>query len=153
MASYSGWLCPALPVFTSSNSLTLTIASPTSNELFSNATINVTGKAGGTVPVEEVFYKLNNGPYLEATTSNSWTNWTVSAILAPGTNLIQAYAVDMTGTVLSPTKSVSVFYVVTTALTVNTNGNGTVSPNDNGALLGDRQELQHHSQGGSEIQI
>ena len=54
--------------------------------------------------------------------------------LTPGSNIFQAYAVDTSGNV-SATNSVTFKYVVSAPLTVLINGNGTVTPNDNGALL------------------
>ena len=52
----------------------------------------------------------------------------------PGTNTVQAYAVDTTGN-LSATNSVTFQYVVSAPLTVQTPVVGTVSPNYSNAVL------------------
>ena len=54
--------------------------------------------------------------------------------LTPGTNTFSVYAVDNNGS-HSLTNTVKIFYVVTTALTVLTNGNGSITPAYNGAQL------------------
>ncbi|MGA3283572.1 MAG: Ig-like domain-containing protein, partial [Verrucomicrobiota bacterium] len=62
-----------------------------------------------------------------ATTGNNWTNWTAYVTLTPGTNTVQAYAVDTSGN-LSPTNTVRFEYVVLKPLTVQIFGLGTVNP-------------------------
>ena len=69
-----------------------------------------------------------------AATANRWTNWTAAVTLTPGTNTLQAFAVDTSGNV-STTNSVNFVYVLNVVLTVRTNGNGTVNPNYNRSLL------------------
>ena len=115
---------------------TLSIVSPTLNQQWSNATFTtVSGKAGDNVAVGAVYYSLNGGIWTNATTANNWTNWTGSLLtLNPGTNTLQAYAVDTSGN-LSPTNTVRFEYVVLMPLSVSINGKGTVSPNYNGKLL------------------
>src|SRR5208337_2537844 len=66
--------------------------------------------------------------------TNNWTNWTANVTLTPGTNTVQAYAVDTSGNI-SPTNTVKFEYVVLKPLTVQIVGRGTVNPNYNGALL------------------
>jgi hypothetical protein len=51
-----------------------------------------------------VYYLLNGSAWKAATTSDTWTNWTAKATLKPGTNTVQAYAVDTSGNI-SPTNS------------------------------------------------
>ena len=94
----------------------------------------VTGKAGDNAAVAAVYYSLNGGVWTNASTTNGWINWTGSLALTPGTNTIQAYAVDTSGN-LSPTNTVKFVYVVPRPLKVSINGQGSVTPNDNGALL------------------
>ena len=54
--------------------------------------------------------------------------------LVPGTNTIRAYAVN-TGGIPSTTNSATIVYILSASLTVQTNGNGSINPNYNGALL------------------
>jgi alpha-tubulin suppressor-like RCC1 family protein len=110
------------------------ITAPTPGLQVSNASYTVTGKAGDNVLVSDVWYQLNNTGWNLASSTNHWTNWTAVVTLTPGTNIVQAFAVDTSGNV-STTNSVSFVYVLSAVLTVQTNGNGTISPNYNGALL------------------
>ena len=113
---------------------TLSITSPTSNQRWSNDVFNVTGTAKDNVGVANVFYLLNNTYWSNAVSVNNWTNWTASVALAPGTNTLQAYAVDTSGNV-SKTNIVKFVYVLSAVLTVSTNGEGSISPAYNGVLL------------------
>ena len=65
----------------------------------------VTGKAGDNVAVGAVYYSLNGSGWTAATTGNNWTNWTANLTLTPGTNTVQAYAVDTSGKSRRPTRS------------------------------------------------
>ena len=76
---------------------TLTIVSPTLNQQWSNGTFTVTGNAGDNVAVGHVFYSLNGSHWTNATTANNWTNWSGPVVLTPGTNTLQAYALDSSG--------------------------------------------------------
>ena len=113
---------------------TVTISSPTANQHWSNEVFTVTGKAGDNVSVANVFYSLNGSGWAPAVTANNWSNWTAQVTLVPGTNTIQACAVDTVGN-FSTTNKVSLVYILSAPLTVSTNGNGSISPNYNGALL------------------
>ena len=100
----------------------------------SNAVFVVKGTASDNWQVTNVFYSLNTGGWSNAVTSNNWSNWTAAVTLMPGTNMIAVYAVDPAGNV-STTKTVSVVYILSAPLTVGINGEGTISPNYNNALL------------------
>jgi uncharacterized repeat protein (TIGR01451 family) len=113
---------------------TNTISAPTANQRWSNAVFTVTGTARDNVGVTNVFYALNNSAWASADTADNWTNWTAAVTLTPGTNTIQAYAVDSSGNI-SLTNTVKFVYILSAVLTVQTNGDGTVTPNDNGATL------------------
>ncbi len=113
---------------------TIALVSPSSGLQVSNATFTVRGTAGDNVAVAGVFYLLNQTGWNSAVTTNGWTNWTASVTLAPGTNAIAVYAMDTSGNV-STTNRVSCVYVLSATLAVSTNGLGSLSPNDNGALL------------------
>ena len=110
------------------------ITSPTPGQLWSNAAFTVTGTATDNVAVSNVLYSLNNAAWTDTVTTNNWVNWTAVVNLIAGTNTIQAYAVDTSGNI-SATNSVSFVAVLSTVLTVHTNGKGIVSPNYNGVLL------------------
>jgi hypothetical protein len=113
---------------------TVTITSPTPGELWSNATFNVTGTASDKVGVTSVYYYVNSGFYTEATTANNWVNWTAANVaLTPGTNTINVIAYNVAG--LTATNSVKIVYIQSGVLTVLTNGVGTITPPDNGAVL------------------
>src|SRR5208283_5762255 len=119
----------------------VSIVSPSSNQQWTNGTFTVVGKAGDNVAVGAVYYSLNGSGWTAVTTTNNWTNWTANLTLTPGTNTVQAYAVDTSGN-LSTTNSVRFEYVVREPLTVQIMGLGTVNPkwgtlnpNYNGALL------------------
>jgi hypothetical protein len=115
------------------------ITSPTANQGWSNAVFTVTGAARDNVGVANVFLSLNGGGWTTATTANGWTNWSAQVSLTPGTNTVQAYAVDPAGNV-STTNSVTFVYILTAPLTVapltvNIVGGGTVVTNYNNQLL------------------
>ena len=105
---------------------TITITTPTAGLSVSNAGYTVTGKCADNVAVSNVWVQLNNTGFNPVDTF-SGTNWTKQVSLTPGTNTVQAFAVDTTGN-HSLTNAVKLFYVVNSTLTVTVNGNGTFSP-------------------------
>ena len=122
-------------VSTDTNRPTIAITAPLADQSVSNVLLfTVTGTAAGKVPVAGVYYTFDNSPWTNATTGNHWTNWSAAVTLIPGTNTIAAYAVDNNGNV-STTNKVSFVCVLTAPLSVSTNGLGSLSPDDNGALL------------------
>jgi hypothetical protein len=114
---------------------TLTIAAPKPRQAVSNADFTVTGSARDkeAEAVESVYYQLNGGSWTPATTTNLWSNWSASVTLSPGTNTINAYAVNTSGHV-SPANKVAFQYIPSAVLIVVTNGIGIVTPDDNGKL-------------------
>jgi uncharacterized repeat protein (TIGR02543 family) len=112
----------------------LAITSPTAGQRWSNSTFTVKGTASDNVQVAGVFCQLNGGSWTAATTTNTWTNWTANVTLIPGTNTVRAYAEDTSGNI-SPTNKVAFLYIPSATLVVQTNGHGTVTPNDDGKLL------------------
>ena len=106
---------------------TLSLLTPTSNQQCTNGTFTVTGKAGDNVAVGTVYYSLNGAAWTAAATTNNWTNWTANLTLTPGTNTVQAYAVDTSGN-LSSTNTVNFEYVVLKPLNVQIFGLGTANP-------------------------
>ena len=110
---------------------TLKIVSPTPGQQWSNAVFAVSGTASDNVAVSNVWCQVNGGDWVAAAGT---TNWTASMTLAPGTNIIGAFAADTSGNV-SATNQVSLIYVASAQLTVQINGNGTVTSNYNGQTL------------------
>jgi len=89
----------------------LTIVSPLERSTVTNALLSLTGTASGNDRVVSVSYDVNNRPWQEASTMNAWTNWTASVTLAPGTNVLRAFATDANG-YNSTTQTVSVLYLL-----------------------------------------
>jgi hypothetical protein len=113
----------------------ISISSPIKNQRWSNNVFTATGTARDNVAVGSVYYQLNGWGWAPATPGDAnWSNWT--AILTPlqSKNVLQAYAVDTSGNV-SPTNTVHFLYVPSAVLAVQTNGNGKVTPDDDGKLL------------------
>ncbi len=106
---------------------TLSILTPSSNQQLTNATFTATGKAGDNVAVATVLYSLNGSTWASASTTNNWTNWTVNLTLSPGTNTLQACALDSSGN-LSTTNTTKFEYVVLKPLSVQIFGLGTTNP-------------------------
>jgi uncharacterized repeat protein (TIGR03803 family) len=86
----------------------VTITSPSPNQRLAQSTITVTGKTADNVAVQRVYCQLDGTGWVLASTANSWTNWSAQFTPAPGSNTVQAYAVNSIG-LLSPTSSVSFF--------------------------------------------
>jgi hypothetical protein len=106
---------------------TLSIVSPTPNQQRSNGMFTATGKAGDNVAVANIFYSLNGAPWSAATTLDNWTNWSASLPPVPGTNTLQAFALDSSGNA-STTNAVSFEYVVPMPLSVQVFGLGVPNP-------------------------
>jgi len=105
--------------FVDSQSPTLTITSPVSARL-TNGFVTVTGTASDTLGVGGVYCSLNNGAWtladLTTGASSGFTNWSLSLNLAPGTNVIRAYATDIGAELYgvgrdSATSSVTVYFL------------------------------------------
>jgi len=112
---------------------TVTILSPSSGARVFQPGLTVLGTAKDNALVEQVLYQLNGGAFQNATTTNVATaiNWSAMVSLEPGTNTFGAKSVD-TSTNESTIVSRSFFYVVSNALTLQTNGAGVISPNLDG---------------------
>jgi hypothetical protein len=120
--------------FVDTNKPVVAITNVTSGMNVSNVAFTVKGSARDNAAVAQVFYSLNEAAWNRADTGNGWSNWTAAVTLLAGTNTIAAYAVDTSGND-STTNTVKFVCVVSATLTVSTNGLGTLSPNDSGALL------------------
>ena len=113
------------------NRPTLTIASPLNGQRWSNQVFTAKGTATDNWQVAGVQYQLNGRKWTNATGT---TNWTAALNLIPGTNLLQACAVDSSGN-KSPTNTVRFDFVVTNQLQVRATGLGAISPNYSNAWL------------------
>jgi subtilisin family serine protease len=111
---------------------TVTISTaPANGAKLSEPGVFIGGTASDDVAVQSVEVMVNNGhPQL----ANGTANWTAQVALAAGPNLIRVYSVDTSGNV-SANATLSVTYVATSTITVETSGLGTVSPNLDGAQL------------------
>ncbi|MDB6121118.1 MAG: putative Ig proteinputative calcium-binding proteinFG-GAP repeat protein [Pedosphaera sp.] len=114
----------------------LAISIPTASSRISNNVATVRGTASDNVQVTNVLYRLNGGSYQAASTTNSWKNWyaVLDGQLVGGTNTVTAKSIDYSGN-QSLVATRSFFLVVNSALTIITNGVGTISTNIDGHLL------------------
>ena len=88
----------------------LIVIYPEVGQTVTSAAFIVTGKAAGSAGIVAVFYQLNGAGWNVAATANAWANWSAQVTLSPGTNVVQAYAVDAAGN-RSQTNSVSFTYI------------------------------------------
>jgi len=115
---------------------TIAISSPTGGRQVTSAALTVSGTARDNVGLAAVYYRVNGGSWTTAISVNNWANWTGQVTLSPGTNQVDAYAVDTSGNV-SSTVSVTVnyLYTPTARLVIETSGPGTFTPNYSNAVL------------------
>lgn len=109
--------------FTDVTKPTIVLTAPTSGQRLSNVLALVRGTSKDNALVTNVSYSLNGSPFQSA---NGTTNWSAEISMQAGTNVIVAKAVDNSGI-----ESLSVtgrpYYVVTSPLTLLTNGLGTIT--------------------------
>ena len=117
--------------FTDTIRPTVTITSPQNNSNASNSLFTATGTASDNGQVAAVYYQLNGGAWIRATNT---LNWTAGLTLTQSANTLQAYAVDSLDNV-STTNSVTFTWIPSSQLTVVAVGQGTFTPNYNGAFL------------------
>ena len=126
-----------MTVTTETTSPTLAITAPTPETIMEQRDVHGHGHGGDNVAVANVLLVVKqrrSQGYAPATTGNNWANWSTNLTLVPGTNTIRAYAVNAGG-IPSNTNSTTIVYILSASLTVQTNGNGNINPNYNGALL------------------
>jgi hypothetical protein len=110
----------------------LTVTSPGSTlTRVSNNVQTITGTAKDDRGVQGVYLQHGSGAFERVSTSS---NWSVVVNLEPGTNALRFKAVDTCGHA-SPIVQRTVYFVVTSPLTVQTNGQGSITPVLNGQLL------------------
>lgn len=117
--------------FTDTNRPTVTITSPKNSSSVSNSMFTATGTASDNGQVASVWYQLNGGSWMMATNT---TNWTAGLNLTQSANTLQVYAVDSLDNV-SATNSVTFTWIPSSQMTVVAVGQGTFTPNYNGAFL------------------
>ena len=100
----------------------------------SNANLSVTGKATDNVAVSSVVFSINGGTsYADATTTNGWTNFVISATLTNiGTNMLTVVATDINGNFVRSTNHP--VYAPLYTLAISTVGRGTVATNWTGKV-------------------
>ncbi|MCX6896629.1 MAG: Ig-like domain-containing protein [Verrucomicrobia bacterium] len=127
-----------LAVFQDTNRPALTITNPAANSRFTNTTVNVQGTIADNAPGAAVYWRLGTNAWAAVgVAETAGTNqWTIPVNPVPGTNIFSAHGVDAAGN-HSPTNSLSFIYSGDFAvLAVQTNGQGTVTPNYDGQSLG-----------------
>ena len=136
--------------FVDTNKPFLSITNITPGMQVTSAPFTVMGVSTDNVAVANVYFSLDGAPAQTATINGK--SWSASLPLNPGSNTLSAYAVDGSGNV-SATATVLFDYVVTTPLTVQTNGQGIISPNDNGSQLRSADNLPHDRDGDQWIPV
>ena len=120
----------------------LAITSVVTNTGGDPTSLIISGTASDNIAVTNVQfnvqYPVNQGVFTNAFTNalsgNGWSNWTAQVAMQPGTNLVTIQAVDSSGNVTT-TNTAQIFYMVSSILTVRTNGFGKISPAYDGASL------------------
>ena len=107
------------------------ITAPAANKRFTEPVMNISGTAKDNVALDHVEYQLGSGPFLMATGT---TVWSAQIAMSPGTNVVRARSIDAAGNV-SLTNQRSFYYVMTSPLTLSTNGHGAVAGATNGQRL------------------
>ncbi len=94
----------------------LTVISPSAHQRLSNTLVTVTGTAGDNWQVTAVWCQIGTNTWWLATTTNHFKNWSAPNLsLTAGTNLINAYALNLGGNdSVTNTVSVVVTNVVAT---------------------------------------
>lgn len=116
---------------------TLKITTPATRPT-TNGVLNASGTATGAEPIN-VYYSFNGSAWTLATGSNTWS---VSGLRpTAGTNTFSAYAQD--AATASKTNTVKFIYVVNVPVTIQINGEGTVTPlhNDESLEIGKKYSL------------
>ena len=76
---------------------TLTITNPANNTRTSTNTVLIVGRASDVWLVTGVNYSVNGGSWSAVDPASSYTNWSATATLSAGTNLVRVYAQNLGG--------------------------------------------------------
>ena len=113
--------------FTDTAKPTIVITAPTAlQRIVTNGLIAVRGTAIDNKAVSDVLVQVNGGSWIDTATTNIWKNWSAEVTVSARTNTIRAYSMDTTGN-CSTTSSVTFIYVEMGNLTIQTNGQGSVT--------------------------
>jgi len=113
----------------------ISITSPQRGVSLHSSAVTVTGTTSGDVAVARVYYRLDDGDWQLAGTSDNWKHWRAGVTVPFGTHRVDAFAESGLGT-SSKTNSVAFTCMVTSApLVVEIDGAGIVNPNLNGQFL------------------
>ncbi len=105
--------------------------SPRNFSRLTNSPIFISGTANDDVALERVEFQINGGPFFPASGTK---NWVAQIGLGAGTNVFNFRSVDFAGN-FSTNATRTLVYVVTSVLSVQVRGLGTISPNLNGRRL------------------
>jgi hypothetical protein len=101
---------------------TVSLTSPAASEKAGATLLAISGTAKDVLGVSNVVLTVGGNP-VTATTTDNWTNWSASAFLSPGSNVIAAYALSQAG---NPSK--------TNTITV-TDTNASLAPSSMAGLI------------------
>ena len=118
-------------MFRETNAPTVVIVSPVSGARVTNSAASFMGSAADASGVARVEYALNEAAFQPA---SGTTNWSAPVSLRVGTNVFRVRSVDKAGNI-STLASRSVFYSVTSPLSLWIVGQGRVTGATNGQLL------------------
>jgi hypothetical protein len=115
---------------------TLVITYPANKaKVLTNGLVIIRGTATDNDVLKEVKYQLYDGSWTNAaSTNNLFKNWTAPYVPVAGLNTSKVYSVDRQDN-HSITSTVVFTYIPGAVLTVQTNGNGTITPSLNGKVL------------------
>jgi hypothetical protein len=121
--------------FTDTAKPTVAITYPANNaKVLTNGLVVIRGTAADNGALSEVKYQLRTGDWTNAVSTNVFKAWTAPYVPAAGLNTSKVYSVDAQGN-SSATSTVVFTYIPGAVLTVETNGQGTVTPSLNGKVL------------------
>ena len=105
------------------------ITNPPQNAFLKKSVITVKGSSVGSVPMSQVYYRLNGAEWHLASSTSGWATWSGTIVVPTGTNFLEAYGLNIVGTP-SMTNSVTFVSGITSApVSVLVLGSGSVSPN------------------------
>jgi uncharacterized repeat protein (TIGR02543 family) len=121
--------------FTDTAKPTVVITYPANNaKILTNGLVVIRGTASDNGALSEVKYQLRTGDWTNAVSTNVFKVWAAPYVPAAGLNTSKVYSVDAQGNI-SATSTVVFTYIPGAVLTVQTNGNGTITPSLNGKVL------------------
>jgi hypothetical protein len=129
-----------LQVNADTTSPNIVITSPSANAIVTSSAVTATGSCTDETRIKQVLVRINGGDAQAATLTfgNSLTaaTWSVPLTATPGTNIIEACAVDFSSNT-SSWASATIFYKATATLAISTTGIGTVlNPSGTSLIIG-----------------